>query len=179
MTRLPDWSKAALGIPLDVDAQLDPPRCNQCGRQPPTHARHCPKVAPFGPAAAELAAIVAHVLLCPGCGAEYPRPCAPGCERQPDALGVLLGAVASGATLTLHGPPPHHQLQTLYLGTTGASLVPVLVELAEQWKHFSSQPGRVAVTTMLRGECSTCPMPNGKHHDNCPAREEGHGTPRG
>ncbi len=34
----------------------DPPRCNQCGREPPTHARHCPKAAPFGAAAAELAA---------------------------------------------------------------------------------------------------------------------------
>lgn len=98
-------------------------------------------------------ALSAHVaklaLVCSGCGAQYPQACVRDCPRQPDALGVLLQAVAGGATLILKGKPLlqpadlRHPIPLIgrlesetgakFCQASGQSIGPVLVELAEKW----------------------------------------------
>lgn len=108
--------------PLDND----PPRCNQCGREPPTHARHCPKVSPFGPTADELAAQLrqqthdaqGNVRDCEHCGNLLPLH-QPGCKLAPgrapafklemhgaegDAMCCVFNVIRAGGTLVLTGP---------------------------------------------------------------------------
>lgn len=89
--------------------------------------------------------------ICRGCGAEYPQACLADCPRQPDAIGVLMQAVAGGATLVLKGRPllqpkdaPPIPLEgrlesetgARFAQVTGASIGPVLAELAEKWSKL-------------------------------------------
>jgi len=119
------------GLGLGAFLDNDPPRCSQCGREPPTHARHCPTLGTFGPAAAELAEQLraqpklhecydAHgnVKRCSECGNMMPlhnNGCSLAPGRAPafklemhgaegDAMCCIFNAVRAGGTLILTGP---------------------------------------------------------------------------
>ncbi len=110
----------------DRDRPIDsaPPRCNQCGREPPTHANGCPKTT------------------------AGPVPTAPEHDPTKIVLGFIFNAVDAGGTLILTGPnsvvSPHDRM---FGGTLedasgdrsahayGATLGEVLVGLVASWQR--------------------------------------------
>ena len=107
--------------PLDND----PPRCSQCGRLPPTHAKDCPKVA-----AGSITAIKLEMH-----GAEG------------EAMICIFNAITEGATLILTGPnsvisPSDNKFGATLEDATGeidanaygTSLGDVLIGLVTEWR---------------------------------------------
>lgn len=130
---------AATHPPEPCSSQLDndPPRCSQCGRLPPLHAKHCPTIT-----LAEVSRTAAALSELAGIGSD---------------VCTLLAAVQEGATLVLTGPGSHDRRGAPRFGASlesadgareahamGDDLPRLLGDLVKCWRSPASMINRVS-----------------------------------
>jgi hypothetical protein len=112
-----------------------PPRCSQCGREPPLHAKDCPRIVTLSRTSAALSELAS-------VGSDV---CA------------LLAAVQGGATLVITGPDSHARKGVPHFGASlessdgareahamGNDLPRLLRDLAQSWASDASMRQRVS-----------------------------------